>query len=85
MGQELGGVGRGARSCEEAHFVPGSILASVCSIPLQSQFISIKLIHGNDKSDSVSSLLVRSSRTVFRSFAGVKNLVLFLVFAVVHK
>lgn len=72
----------GARSCEEAHFVPGSISASVCPVPLQSQFISIKFIHGND---SVSALLVRSSRTVFSVFAGVKNLVLFFVFAVDHK
>lgn len=57
------GVCVGARSCEEAHSVPGSIFASICPVTLQSQFISIKLIHGNDKSYSVSFPL-RLSRTV---------------------
>lgn len=42
------GVYVGARSCEEAHFVPGCIFASICPVILQSQFIRIKLIYGNN-------------------------------------
>ena len=48
------GVCVGARSHEEAHFVPGSFFALICPVILQSQFINIKFIHGNDNSYSVS-------------------------------
>lgn len=54
VGVSRSGACVGARSCEETHFVPGLIFASICPVTLQSQLISIKFIHGNDKSYSVS-------------------------------